>query len=58
MKKQTVIKYFGSVRATADAFNLTTQAIYAWPDIVKEPIALKAEKLSNGKLKYRAKAYQ
>ena len=58
MKKQTIVRHFGSVRATADAFNLTTQAIYAWPDIVKEPIALKAEKLSNGKLKYKARTYR
>ena len=58
MDKSKVIKHFGDVRKTAAAFNLTTQAIYAWPDRVSESVALKAEKLSKGKLKYRERDYR
>ena len=58
MNKDKVIRFFGSVRKTALAFNLTTQAVYAWDDKISEYNALKAEKLSKGKLKYRANDYQ
>ena len=57
MDKKKVIEYFGGVRSTAKAFNLTTQAVYAWPDPIPEANALKAEKLSKGKLKYVASRY-
>ena len=57
MNKTNVIEHFGSVRATAEAFGLTTQAVYKWPDTVHKHIALEAEKLSKGKLKYHAKDY-
>ena len=57
MNKNDVVKHFGSVRSTAEAFRLSTQAVYAWPDLVPEAVALKAEKLSSGKLKYDAKDY-
>jgi len=58
MDKKRVIGYFGSVRKTAQAFKLTTQAVYAWSDPVPESVALKAEKLSDGRLKYREKVYR
>lgn len=58
MDKDKIIRHFDGVRNTAEAFKLTTQAVYAWPNPVKEHIALKAEKLSKGKLKYSARAYQ
>jgi hypothetical protein len=57
MDKDKLIAYFGDVRKTATAFNLTTQAIYAWSNPVSEAVALKAEKLSGGKLKYRESDY-
>ena len=41
MNKNIVIQSFGSVRKTAEALGLTTQAIYAWPDAL--PIRLADE---------------
>ena len=32
MTKEEAIKLFGKVRATADALEITTQAVYNWPD--------------------------
>ena len=57
MNKDKVISFFGGVRKTARAFNLTTQAVYAWDSTLSEGNALKAEKLSKGKLKYDASNY-
>jgi hypothetical protein len=57
MDKSEVIRFFGNIRKTALAFNVSTQAIYAWPDPIAEARALKAEKLSDGKLRYNAKDY-
>lgn len=34
MKKQDVISYFGSVKATAAALGITSQAVSQWPDRV------------------------
>jgi uncharacterized protein involved in tolerance to divalent cations len=37
MKKQTAIKFAGSVRQLADLLGITHQAVYAWPDELPKP---------------------
>ena len=58
MNKQQIIDHFGSVIKTAKALGVTHQAVYAWKDPVPERIALKAERLSGGKLRYLENLYQ
>ena len=58
MNKTDVIEYFGSTRATAEAFGLTTQAVYKWPEKMSELNAIRAQRLSNGKLKYKESDYK
>lgn len=58
MNKKDVIEHFGSVRATAEAFGLTTQAVYKWPQRVPELIAIRADRLSNHALEYDEEEYR
>ena len=50
MKKQEVIKHFGSVAALARALDISPSAIYMWTDV---PLArqYQIEVLTRGKLK-------
>ncbi len=57
MNKDKVIKFFGGVRGTAKALNISTQAVYAWDDLMPEVKAIRAERLSKGRLKYNSRAY-
>lgn len=58
MRKQTLVDYFGSVRKAASALGYTTQAVYKWPeDRVPERVALLADAVSNGKLRYKPEEY-
>lgn len=60
-RKKDIIKFFDAgergVRKTAEAFNLTTQAVYAWPAKVHKHIALEAQEISGGVLKYDQRDY-
>jgi len=58
MKKRDVIKHFGSVKATATAFGVSTQAVYQWPKRVPELIAIRAHRLSDGALEYDETEYR
>lgn len=51
MKKTQVIKHYGSVREAAAALDISTQAIYAWGDIVPKQMQKIIEMATSGKLK-------
>lgn len=53
MKTADAIKAFGSVRALADALEVTVQAVYAWGDEVPSPRDFQIEVLTEGRLKAR-----
>lgn len=36
MKKQDLIQIYGSVKSVADAFGISRQAVYRWPDELPE----------------------
>lgn len=44
MKKQTALDYFGSVKALADFFEISVQAVYLWGDELPPLRALQLEK--------------
>lgn len=39
MDKKQIIDSFGSIRKTAEALGLSTQAVYAWPDVLPQSLA-------------------
>lgn len=53
MKTADAIKAFGSVRALAEACEVTVQAIYGWGDQVPSPRDFQIEVLTHGKLRAR-----
>jgi transcriptional repressor of cell division inhibition gene dicB len=57
MKKQTVIKHFGGVVATAKALGIKHQAVSQWRDPIPEGSAYKAQVVSRGKLKVDPAVY-
>ena len=51
MKKQTVIKHFGGITATAKALKISPQAVFLWGDEIPCLRAYQIEVITNGKLK-------
>ncbi len=51
MKKDDVLKHFGSRVLTAKALNVTRQYVSQWRDIIPMGIAYKAESVTGGVLK-------
>lgn len=59
MKREDLVKHFGSVRAVADAFGVTISAVYQWDEArVPERIAYKAQFLTGGKLQVDPAEYR
>ena len=54
MKTADAIGAFGSVRALAEALDITVQAIYDWGDEVPTPRDFQIEVLTKGKVRARA----
>ena len=50
MKKQEVIAYFGSVKATAAALGITSQAVSQWPERVPKESQKTVYIVTEGKL--------
>lgn len=50
MKKQSVIDHFGSVRAVADALNITYQSVREWPEDVPEGRQFQIQVITKGAL--------
>ncbi|QPI64443.1 Cro/CI family transcriptional regulator [Vreelandella venusta] len=51
MRKSDVIEYFGSVKAVANALELTSQAVSMWPETVPRNRQWQIDVLTEGKLK-------
>lgn len=51
MTKQEAIKYFGGVKALADALGVWPQAVYAWPDDLPRSRQFEIQVKSKGALK-------
>ncbi len=58
MKKADVIEHFGSEAATAEALEISRQAVNKWPDPIPEGAAYKAQAVSKGKLKVDPAVYR
>ncbi|STD29351.1 DNA-binding transcriptional regulator DicC [Edwardsiella tarda] len=58
MRKSEVIAHFGGVSKTAGALGISHPAVCRWKEIIPEKQALKAERISNGVLKYNPAMYQ
>jgi hypothetical protein len=48
MKRDDLVKHFGSVAQTARAFGISVSAVYQWGEVVPERIAYKAQILTGG----------
>ncbi|MDC9607182.1 Cro/CI family transcriptional regulator [Xenorhabdus griffiniae] len=57
MLKDEAIKFFGSQRAIAEKLNVSDAAVSQWKEIIPERAALKLNKITNGKLKYKPNLY-
>ncbi|WIX34126.1 Cro/CI family transcriptional regulator [Salinicola sp. JS01] len=55
MRKSQVIAYFGGVTATAEALELTTQAVSMWPEVVPRVRQWQIEVLTGGELRAQRK---
>lgn len=51
MKTADVVEFFGGARQTADALNVSTQAIYAWGDEIPKTRQAHVELATKGKIK-------
>lgn len=57
MLKSDVIAYFGSIRATADAVNVSYQAVHHWPELIYKGRASEIEIKTRGNLKVDFRHY-
>ncbi|PQQ22997.1 Cro/CI family transcriptional regulator [Photorhabdus hindustanensis] len=57
MFKDDAIKFFGSQRAIAEKLSLSDAAVSQWKDVIPERAALKLNRITNGKLKYKPELY-
>lgn len=58
MRKDDLIKHFGSQLAAAAALDVTKQAVNGWGDIVPEGMAYKAQVITGGALKVDPSVYR
>lgn len=59
MKKKAVLKYFGnSVTEVAKACGVSCSSVSQWGEIIPERNALKLDRLTDGKLKYKESMYK
>ncbi|MDY7026625.1 MAG: Cro/CI family transcriptional regulator [Pseudomonadota bacterium] len=58
MKKQDVIKHFGSQTETAKVCGIGKSAVNQWNDIIPMGRALQIERQTNGALKFDESLYQ
>lgn len=57
MKKSSVIKFFGDTKQTAEALDISRQAVEKWPDLVPMLRAYQIEVVTKGALKVRKYLY-
>lgn len=59
MKKKVVLKFFNnSVTEVAKACGVSCSSVSQWGEIIPEKNALKLDRLTEGKLKYRESVYR
>ena len=51
MRKEVVIKHFGTEVAVAEALGISRQAVNKWPDTVPEGVAYKLQVMTAGLLR-------
>lgn len=57
MFKSDVTKFFGSQRKIAVVLRLSDAAVSQWKEVIPERVALKLNKITNGKLEYNPSFY-
>ena len=58
MNTSDAVSHFGSVTALARALDISTSAVYQWPDIVPEGTAYKLQVLTGGALQVKPELYR
>ncbi len=58
MLKRDVLHFFGGVKKTAAALNISHPAVCRWKKTIPEKQALIIERITNGGLKYNPALYQ
>lgn len=58
MRKQDVIDHFGDGPKTAEALEITKQAVQGWGEIVPRGIAYEVEVITDGKLRVDRSVYR
>ncbi|MDC9598965.1 Cro/CI family transcriptional regulator [Xenorhabdus anantnagensis] len=57
MFKDEAVKFFGSQRVIAEKLNVSDAAVSQWKEVIPERAALKLNRITNGKLKYKPSLY-
>ena len=57
MKKDYVLKHFGSMSATAKALGISFQYVFQWADLIPQGMAYKIESVTGGVLKVDPELY-
>ena len=58
MKKSDVVTHFGNEVKTAEALDVTKQAVNGWGDVIPEGMAYKAQVITGGALKVDPAVYR
>lgn len=58
MKKQDVIRHFGTATKTARALRISQAAVSKWPKLIPELKARQLDEITNGKLRFDPALYE
>ena len=57
MKKDDVLKHFGSITSTARALGISFQYVFQWSELIPQGMAYKIESVTGGALKVDPSLY-
>jgi DNA-binding transcriptional regulator YdaS (Cro superfamily) len=58
MRKETVIKFFGSARKASSVLGISRASVSQWGEIIPEKQALRLDRETKGELKYTSALYK
>lgn len=58
MKKEVVLKHFGTMEKVATALGISVPAVSQWGEVIPEKNAYRLQEITNGKLKVQHSLYR
>lgn len=58
MKKEVVLKHFGTMGKVATALGISVPAVSQWGEVIPEKNAYRLQEITNGKLKVQHSLYR